>query len=93
MLSGGELGEKYAKDFVIVEGTYPSKYPEGHELRKIAKSGMGVPLFVFLDNNGNEVLRTYGFTNKYEGALVHKFVAERRYSEMTYQQFLKQNPY
>jgi hypothetical protein len=92
MLSGGELARQYAKDFVIVEASWPSRYPIGHELYKLADGHKTVPLFVFLDGNGKVVQKTNGFGNAYEGRALHQFISQKLYQRMAYQEFLASFP-
>jgi hypothetical protein len=60
VLSGGELRERYSKDFALFEAEPPSSYAQGDELRKLTSYSY-TPVFVFLDADGKKVADTRGF--------------------------------
>ena len=91
MLSGGELKNLYSKDFVLFEAESPDRYPEGHELRKLAKARY-TPVFVFLDSAGKKVLETRGFSNAREAKALHAFVTHRHYRKTSLNDFLASYP-
>lgn len=91
MLSGGELKNRYSKDFVVFEAEAPSNYLPHEELRKLSKAHY-TPVFVFLDSGGKKVLETRGFRNPREAKALHDFISKRLYLKTQWQAFLEAYP-
>ena len=92
MLAGGELKERYSKDFILVEAEAASRLPRDSELYKLGEGRGWAPLFVFLDADGNKVLSTRGFNNVWEARVLHEFISKKQYLKTTYQEFLASFP-
>jgi thioredoxin-related protein len=91
VLSGGELQQRYSRDFILFEADSPHRYPDGHELRKLT-SFPYTPVFVFLDAKGRKVVETRGFRSEREARALHEFVTKRAYLKTTLQEFLAAYP-
>lgn len=92
MLSGGELGKLYSRDFAVFEAESPHRYPAGHELRKLTNFSY-TPVFVFLDANGAKVVETRGFRSEREARALHEFVTKRAYRKTSLREFLAAYPH
>jgi len=90
-LSGGELQKRYSRDFAVFEAEAPTRYPDGHELRKLT-SARYTPVFVFLDSGGKKVLENRGFRTPREARALHEFVAKKHYLKASYSEFLAAYP-
>ena len=91
MLSGGELRDLYAKDFIVVE-TEALRRNRDEDARQLT-SARYTPNFVFLDSKGNKVLETRGFNNVREAKALHEFVSKQRYRSQGYAEFLASYPW
>jgi len=91
VLSGGELGKLYSRDFAVFEAESPHRYPQGHELRKLTAFSY-TPVFVFLDASGAKVVETRGFRNEREARALHEFVTKQAYRKTSLREFLAAYP-
>lgn len=91
MLSGGELKNRYSRDFVVFEAEAPSNYLPNDELRKLSVAHY-TPVFVFLDSSGKKVLETRGFRTPREAKALHEFISKRLYRQARWQEFLAAYP-
>jgi thioredoxin-related protein len=91
VLSGGELKNRYSKDFAVFEAEPPSNNLPNEELRKLSKAHY-TPVFVFLDSGGKKVLETRGFRTPREAKALHEFISKRLYRTTQWPAFLAAYP-